>query len=136
VPTDKDRLIAQRMVAMLFKSPKFIRQRMENADRAEYAIVCLPTDPYWEVVEKARRYPGWVIVFVVYAPPSGTGEAQVDIREFLPRQAETGDIEHNPEMTVGTAFDMLSRAEAMGIDVFKRNREFAPFAQQRRVLVS
>jgi hypothetical protein len=124
------------MVAMLFKSPKFIRQRMETADRAEYAIVCLPTDPYWEVVEKARRYPGWVIVFVVYAPPGGTGEAQVDIREFLPRQAEPGDIEHDPKMTVGAAFDMLSQAEAVGIDVLKRNPEFAPFAKQRRVLVS
>jgi hypothetical protein len=136
VPTDKDRLIAQRMVAMLFKSPTFVRERMATSDRAEHAIVCLPTDPYWEVVEKSRRYPGWVIVFVVYPPPGGTGQARVDIREFLPRQAQAGDIEPDREMTVGKAFDMLKQADAMGVDLLARNPEFGPFVRQRRVLVS
>jgi hypothetical protein len=135
VPIDSDRLMAQRMVAMLFKDPTFIRQRMAIPDRAEHAIVALPTDLYWDVVEKARRYPGWVIVFVVYTPPSGTGEARVDIREFLPRQAQPGDIEPDRTMTVAKAFDMLRQAEAAGLDL-QALREFAPFTQQRPVLVT
>lgn len=136
MPTDENRLMAQRAVAMMFKDPTFMRQRMALEDRAEHAIVCLPTDPYWEVVEESRRYPGWVIVFVVYPPPGGTGTARVEIREFLPRQAQHGDVEPDREMTVETAFEMLQKAEVMGIDLLRVRREFAPFAQQRRVLVS
>jgi hypothetical protein len=127
--------MAQRMVAMLFKDPAFVRQRMAIPDRAEHAIVALPTDPYWDVVEKTRRHPGWVIVFVVHVPPGGTGEGRVDIREFLPRQAQPGDIEPDRTMTVAKAFDMLRQAEAAGIDLLAL-REFAPFAQQRPVVVT
>jgi hypothetical protein len=135
VPTDTERLMAQRMVAMLFKDPTFIRQRMAITDHAEHAIVALPTDPYWDVVEKTRRHPGWVIVFVAHVPSGGTGEGRVDIREFLPRQAQPGDIEPDSTMTVGKAFEMLHQAEAAGIDVLSL-REFAPFTQQRLVAVT
>lgn len=124
--------MAQRMVAMLFKDPTFVRQRMAIPDRAEHAVVALPSDPYWEVVEKTRRHPGWVIVFVAHVPPGGTGEGRVDIREFLPRQARPGDIEPDRTMTVARAFDMLRQAEADGIDL-QALREFAPFAKQRLV---
>lgn len=132
MPVSVERLQAQRMVAMMFKDPGFVEQRKALPDRAEHAVVALPDDPYWEVVEKTRRHPGWVIVFVAHVPPGGTGEGRVDIREFLPRQARPDDIELDRTMTVATAFDMLRQAEAAGIDLQKL-REFAPFAQQRLV---
>ncbi len=67
---DVERLVAQRMVAMLFKDPAFVERRRAIRDRAEHAIVALPNDPYWEVVGKRRRHPGWVIVFVAHVPPA------------------------------------------------------------------
>lgn len=127
--------MAQRMVAMLFKDPTFVQQRRAIPDRAEHAIVALPSDPYWEVVEKTRRHPGWVIVFVAYVLPGGTGEGRVDIREFLPRQAQLSDIEPDRTMTVARAFDMLRQAEAAGIELAAL-REFTPFAQQRPVVLT
>jgi len=132
---DSQRLTAQRMVAMLFKDPTFVQQRRAIPDRAEHAIVALPNDPYWEVVEKTRRHPGWVIVFVAHVPPGGTGEVRVDIREFLPRQARPGDIEPDRTMTVARAFEILRQAEAAGIDLAAL-REFAPFAKQRPVVLT
>lgn len=135
MPTDVERLMAQRMVAMMFKDPAFVRQRSAFPDRAEHAVVALPSDPYWEVVEKTRRHPGWVIVFVAHLPPGGTGEGRVDIREFLPRQGRPGDIEPDSTMTVARAFDMLRQAEAAGIDLATL-REFAPFERQRTVVVT
>lgn len=135
MPSDTERLMAQRMVAMLFKDPTFVAQRKAIPDRAEHAIVALPSDPYWEVVEKTRRQPGWVIVFVAHIPPGGTGEGRVDIREFLPRQAQPGDSEPDRTLTVAKAFDMLRQAEADGVDLLTL-REFASFAQQRPVVVT
>ncbi len=72
---------------------------------------------------------------MVYPPPSGTGQAHVDIREFLPRRAQPGDLVANRDMTVGDAFNMLAKAEASGVDLLKRDPEFAPFEQQRPVPV-
>jgi hypothetical protein len=132
VPEDQDRLIALRMLPMLFKSQRFAQERAEKPDRAEHAVVCLPTDKYWDVVEKTRRYPGWVIVFVVTPPPGGTGTANVDIREFLPRQAQAGDAEPNTDLTIGQAMKMFQQAEAMGVDLLARDKRVAgSFARQR-----
>jgi hypothetical protein len=132
VPEDQDRLIALRMVPMLLKSEQFARERAEKSDRAEYAVVCLSKDKYWDVVEKTRRYPGWVIVFSVTPPPSGNGEANVDIREFLPRQAQQGDVTPDIDLTIGQAIQMLQQAEAKGIDLLARDPNFAgSFTRQR-----
>ncbi len=60
--------MALRMLPMLFKSHQFAQERAEKKDRPEYAVVCLPTDKWDDVFEKTRRYPGWVIVFVVTPP--------------------------------------------------------------------
>ena len=92
VVEDEDRLVALRMLPMLLKDQQFVSERAQRPDRAEHAIVCLPTDKFWDVVEKTRRYPGWVIVFVVTAPRGGTGTANLYIREFLPRPAQPGDV--------------------------------------------
>jgi hypothetical protein len=132
VPIDEDRLIALRMVPMLFKSQQFIRERQEKPDGAKYAVVALSTDSYWDVVDKTRRYPGWVIVLSVTPPPGGNGEANVDIREFLPRQAQSDDAERDPEVTIGQALAMFQRAEELGIDLQAREPSIAgAFARQR-----
>lgn len=132
MPEDQDRLIALRMLPMLFKSRQFVLERSQKPDPAKYAVICLPTDPYWDVVEKTRRYPGWVIVFVVTPPPGGNGEANVDIREFLPRQAQPDDVPGNPDMTIGEAMKLFQQADAMGVDLLERDPSFAgSFARQR-----
>lgn len=124
--------MALRMLPMLFKDRQFTSQRAEKPDRAEYAVVCLPTDRYWDVVEKTRRYPGWVIVFVVTPPPGGEGTVNVDIREFLPRQAQPGDVSPDIELTIGEAMEMFQQAEARGIDLLARDKRVAgSFASQR-----
>ncbi|GJP27675.1 hypothetical protein NJB18091_04260 [Mycobacterium marinum] len=132
MPESEDRLIALRMLPMLFKDQQFASERAGKRDRAEHAVVCLPTDKYWDVVERTRRYPGWVIVFVVTPPPGGTGTANVDIREFLPRQAQPGDVEPDIELTIGQAMRMFQQAEAMGVDLLARDTRVAgSFARQR-----
>ncbi len=132
MPEDEDRLIALRMLPMLFKDRQFALERAQKSDRAEYAVVCLPTDKYWDVVEKTRRYHGWVIVFVVTPPPGGNGTANVDIREFLPRQAQPGDAAPNTDLTIGQALKMFQQAEATGIDLLARDKRVAgSFARQR-----
>lgn len=124
--------MALRMLPMLFKDRQFAHERAEKPDRADYAVVCLPTDKYWDVVEKTRRYPGWVIVFVLTPPPGGTGTANVDIREFLPRQAQPGDVTPDLDLTIGQAMKMFEQAEAMGIDLLARDKRVAgSFARQR-----
>jgi hypothetical protein len=136
VARDEARLMALRMVPMMFKQPHFALERMQKRDAAKYAVVCLPTDRFSDVVEKTRRYPGWVIVFVVHAPPSGNGEARIDIREFLPRQPQPGDVEPDMNLTIGEAMEMFARADAAGIDLLQRNPEFAgSFKRQRSVPV-
>lgn len=132
MPEDQDRLVALRMLPKLFKDQQFAYERAQRPDRAEHAVVCLPADRYWDVVEETRRYPGWVIVFVVTPPPAGNGTAHVDIREFFPRQAQPGDAEHSSDLTIGKAMQMFREAEATGIDLLKRDSRFAgSFARQR-----
>lgn len=134
MPEDQDRVTALRMLPALFKSQRFAQERAEKPDRAEYAVVCLPTDKYWDVVEKTRRYPGWVIVFVVTLTPDGTDQTHVniDIREFLPRQAQPGDAEPDTDLTIGQAMRMFAQAEARGVDLLARDKRLAgSFARQR-----
>ncbi|MGO9154604.1 hypothetical protein [Mycobacterium sp.] len=129
---DEDRLMALRMLPMLLKDQQFASERAQKPDRAEYAVVCLPNDKYWDIVQKTRRYPGWVIVFVVTPPPGGNGTANVDIREFFPRQAQPGDSEPNTDLTIGQAMQMFKQAEAAGVDLLARDRRVAgSFARQR-----
>lgn len=132
MPVDQERLIALRMVPMLMKSQQFASERAQKRDVAKYAVVSLSTDRFWDVVEQTRRYPGWVIVFSVTPPPGGNGEANVDIREFLPRQTQPGDVDHDPDLTIGAALQMFARAEASGVDLLERDPAFAgSFARQR-----
>ena len=137
--TDADkRLMAARTIPLLMRDPVFIKQRMQVADRSKYAVVALNTDLYWDVIEKTRRYPGWVIVFVFTPPPSdsATGEARTDIREVLPRQAQSDDPPPDQTMTVGEAFAMLAAAERDGVDLLARDNDFArSLARQHSVSV-
>ncbi|XTP37171.1 hypothetical protein ACORG1_13530 [Mycobacterium sp. TJFP1] len=132
MPRDEERLQALRIVPMLFKSEQFIRERADRPDRAEYAVVALSTDSYWDVVDQTRRYPGWVIVLSVTPPPGGSGEANIDIREFLPRQAQPDDAAGDPDLTIGQAMEMFKYAEQMGIDLHQEAPSVAgAFARQR-----
>lgn len=136
MPRDEARLMALRVVPMLFKDPQFIRERQEKADPAEYMVVALSTDSYWDVVEQTRRYPGWVIVLSVTPPPGGQGDANIDIREFLPRQAQSDDIPGDPDLTIGQAMHMFQQAEALGIDLVAEAPSVAgAFARQRAAVV-
>jgi hypothetical protein len=128
------RRMAMRTLPTLFTNPNFIQQRRAYENAATSGVVALSTDLYWDVVEKTRRFAGWVVVFVADLPPSGTGRGGVQIREFLPRQEESGDPRTTPNMTIGEAFALLERAERAGIDIFKERNDISKsFAAQHPV---
>ncbi|WP_280186584.1 MULTISPECIES: hypothetical protein [Nocardia] len=117
---EEDLRFARALPLHLLGDPAYLAT-FDADDAPEFSVICLAADSMSSLLERARKYPGWVEVIVHYgSKPAGPGQSTIDVvtRQILPKQFDLGNKDLHDQVTVGQAFDALRAMELRGVDVF------------------